>query len=233
MHQLSVAIVSPFEAALDGAQLVIFAGQKHFIPEEEAPKMIAKAGKYAAKNHVFLVTERFVVEDYLCACMFAPDGELLGIGQATHLNMSLRQHNLLRSDEVSVFDTPFGKTALLVDVDINMPQVCRAAVRAGAELIISTQHMPLYDFYEDRVKYGAVNAARSNGVQVISVIGSGAAAVDANGHFITRYTEALPVATVIEPEVSLGDRRMMKVAHELLIAHRELIDEPQEAKSDE
>lgn len=233
MHQLSVAIVSPFEAAPQGAQLVIFADQKHFVPEEESVKLIAAAGKYAAKNHVFLVTQRFIVEDFLCACMFGPDGVLIGVGQATHLNLSLRQHNLQRSDEVSVFDTPFGKTALLVDVDINMPQVCRAAVRMGAELIISTQHMPLYDFYEDRVNYGAVNAARSNGVQVISVIGTGAAVVDANGHFITSYTDALPVFGVIEPGVSLGDRRAMKVAHELLIAHRDLIDEPQEAKSDE
>lgn len=233
MHQLSVAIVSPFEAALPKAELVIFAGSKHFVAEDAVPEMIARAKRYAAKNRIFLVTERFLLEDYLCACMLAPNGSLMGIGQATHLNLGLRQNNISRSDEVSVFDTPFGKTALLVDVDINMPQVCRAAVRMGAELILSTEHIPLYDLNENRISCGAVNAAASNGVWVVAAVGAGGVIADRSGHITAGYTDSLPLVAEIEAGASVIDRRAMRAAHELLIAHRELIDEPREAKSDE
>lgn len=47
-----------------------------------------------------------------------------------------------------------------------MPQVARAAVEAGATLLLSSQFIQLYDLYEDRVRYGAINAAVSNGVNV-------------------------------------------------------------------
>lgn len=233
MRQLSVAIVSPFDKEPPKAELVIFAGSDHFISEDAVPEMTSRAKRYAAQNRVFLVTERFILEDYLCACMFAPNGSLIGMGQATHLNLSLRQNNISRSDEVSVFDTPFGKTALLVDVDINMPQVCRAAVRMGAELIISTQHIPLYDFNENRISYGVVNAAASNGVSVIAAVGTGGVVVDSSGNITAGYTEALPLVAKAETDSALVSNRMMRVAHELLISHRELIDEPREVKSDE
>lgn len=233
MSRLSIAVVSPFEENPPVAKLVIFADGEHFVPESKAPEMIARAGKYALRNQIFLVTQRFVVEDYLCACMFDPHGNIIGIGQACHLNMSLRELNLRRSDEVTVFDTPFGKTALLIDVDINMPQVCRAAAEKGAELIISTQYMPLYDLSEERIDYGAVNAAASNRLQVIAAIDAGAAIVNASGHFIAKYSDNLPMTASVETGISLGDIHAMQTAHELLAAHRELIDEAAKGKSDE
>lgn len=226
MSRLSIAVVSPFEETPPDAKLVIFADTEHFVPEQKTHEMIARAGKYALRHRVFLVTQRFTVEDYLCACMFDPNGNIIGLGQATHLNMSLRQLNLRRSDEITVFDTPFGKTALLVDVDINMPQVCRAAARMGAELLISTQYMPLYDFSSERIDYGAVNAACSNRISVIAVMGAGAAVINSNGHFIAEYTDLLPMSAVIESGISRADIPAMQTAHELLLAHRELIDEP-------
>lgn len=233
MQQLSIAIVPTLAAPPKGAQLVIFADPRNYVAEIDSAIMLAAAARYAIKHKVYLVPERFVAANHLCICMLAPDGSVMGLGQAAHLNVSMRQHNFQRGDAVSVFDTPFGKTALLADVDINMPQVCRAAVLQGAQLLISSQYMPLYDFFEDRVKYGAVNAARSNGVQVITAIGAGGAVVDANGHFIVKYTDTLPISAQLELGVFLGDLKAMQTAKDLLMAHRDLIDEPLEAKSNE
>jgi len=228
LRQFNVAITNVLAPPPKNADLVIFADQRSYVAELDSHQMLAAAARYAVRNKVYVVPERFVAADSLCLCMLAPDGSVLGVQRACHHNVSMRQNNLLRADSIQPFDTPFGKVALIVDVDINMPQCARAAVKNGATLIISSQYLPLYDFYEDRINYSVVNAAATNGIQIAAAIGMGGVIVDAKGHFICDYSEDLPIGAVIEPHEAIVDIGDMNTAHKLMLTHRSLIDQPTE-----
>jgi len=226
LQQFKVAITNVLAAPPKGTDLVIFADQRSYVAELDSHQMLASAARYAVRNKVYVVPERFVAADSLCLCMLAPDGSVLGVQRACHHNVSMRENNLLRADEIQPFDTPFGKAALIVDVDINMPQCVRSAVMKGACFIISSQYLPLYDFYEDRINYSVVDAAVTNGVQIAAAIGMGGVVVNAKGSFICDYSDDLPITAVIDPQQTVISKRQLHTAHKLMLAHRELIDQP-------
>ncbi len=232
-HIIKVAITSVLAPPPKGADLVIFADPRSYVAELDSHQMLAAAARYAARYKVYLVPERFIAAGSLCLCMLAPDGSVLGVQRACHLNVSMRQLNLSRSDEIVPFDTPLGRIALLVDVDINMPQTARAAALNGAELLISSQYMPLYDFFDDRISYGPVSAARSNGLSVICAIGMGGAVIDGYGDIISNFSENLPILSVAKVHPPMTDIHGMLTAHKLLTAHRDLTEEFTEVQSDE
>ena len=93
--------------------------------------------------------------------------------------------------------------------------------------------MPLYDFFDDRISYGPVNAARSNGLAVISAIGMGGAVVDEYGGILSHYSDNLPILSVVESHPPLTDFGSMMTAEKLMKAHSDLIYEPTEVASDE
>lgn len=231
MQQLSVAIVPTLTPPPQGTQLVVFSDQRNYVAEIDSSMMLSAASRYAVRHNVYLVPERFIAANYLCLCLLSPKGEVIGVQRAIHLNLGLREYNFFRDDIIQSFETPFGKAALLVDVDIYMPQVARAAVMGGATLLISSQFIQLYDFFEDRIRYGAINAARSNGVQVVSAVGLGGVIVDANGHEIAGFSEDLPMTAQIETAITLYNPALMHTAQALLHAHKDLIDAPMEDKA--
>ncbi|HWP52071.1 MAG TPA: nitrilase-related carbon-nitrogen hydrolase [Clostridia bacterium] len=228
MQQFSLAIVPTLTPPPPGAQLVIFSDQRNYVAEIDSSIMLAAACRYAVRHNVYLVPERFIAANYLCLCLMSPKGEVISVQRATHLNLGLREYNFYRDDKIKAFDTPFGKIALLVDVDINMPQVARSAVMDGATLLISSQFIQLYDFFEDRIRYGAINTARSNDVQVAAAIGLGGILIDSNGHEVAGFSEDLPIMAQIEavnvPHSPVG----MHTAQALLRAHKNLIEAPME-----
>lgn len=233
MHQLTVSITPVLAPPPKGSELVVFADPRSYVAEIDSHQMLAAAARYAIKHKVYLVPERFVAANSLCLCMLSPDGSVLGVSRACHLNVILRQNNFSRYNAVEPFDTPFGRVALVVDVDINMPQIIRSAVLQGTSLIISSQHIPLYDFNQNRLDYGIVNAAATNGVQIISSIGLGGAVVDARGRFVKKYTDNLPLTAQIETEPGYIDIDSMIAANNLLLSHRDLIlDETEGAKNE-
>lgn len=226
LQQLSVAIVPTLAPPPPGAQLVVFSDQRNYVAEIDSAMMLAAASRYAIRHGVYLVPERFIAANYLCLCLLSPKGEVLGVQRATHLNLGLREHNFFRDDQIQVLDTPFGKTALLVDVDINMPQVARAAVMGGATLLISSQFIQIYDFFEDRIRYGILNAARSNGVPIIAAAGLGGVVADVNGDEMAGFSEDLPVTAQLKTTVVSCGLDTMQMAQALLRAHKELIATP-------
>ena len=223
MQQLSVAIVPTLTAPPPGARLVVFSDQRNYVAEIDSAMMLAAASRYAMRHGVYLVPERFIAANYLCLCLLSPKGEVLGVQRATHLNLGLREHNFFRDDAIQVLDTPFGKAALLVDVDINMPQVARAAVVNGATLLISSQFIQIYDFFEDRIRYGVLNAARSNGVPVVAAAGFGGVIAGADGKEIAGFSEELPVTARLKTAVSPPGLGAMRTAQALLKSHKALI----------
>lgn len=223
LQQLSVVIVPTLTPPPPGVQLVVFSDQRNYVAEIDSAMMLAAASRYAIRHGVYLVPERFIAANYLCLCLLSPKGEVIGVQRATHLNLGLREHNFFRDDQIQVLDTPFGKVTLLVDVDINMPQVARAAVMNGATLLISSQFIQIYDFFEDRIRYGVLNAARSNGIPIVAAAGLGGIVADANGDEIAGFSEDLPVTARLKTAVPPCGLNAMQAAQMLLRAHKELI----------
>lgn len=223
MQQLTIAIVPTLAAPPEGAQLVIFCDPRGYVAEIDSSMMLAAAARYAIRHKVYLVPERFIAANYLCLCLLSPQGVVIGAQRAVHLNLSLREHNYYRDDAIRPFDTPLGRVALQVDVDVNMPQVARAAVEAGATLLLSSQFIQLYDLYEDRVRYGAINAAVSNGVNVAAAAGMGGIIVRCDGRELAGFSEELPVVAALDPSRCHADRDAIAAGRRLLTRHRPLL----------
>src|SRR5258707_100102 len=77
---------------------------------------------------------------YNTAPGIGPDGRLLGTYRKTHVPEDIlyhEQHYFAPGDTgVRVFDTPFGKIAVLICYDQWYPEAARLAALAGAELIV-------------------------------------------------------------------------------------------------
>lgn len=196
MQPVTLCITSPFAPPEPGSQLVVFADEKNYTAEYDSPKLISRAAKYARKYGVYLVPQRFIVEDYLCMCLLGPDGAPLGVQRAIYLNLTYRGV-FHRWDRQTVIQTPFGGVYLAVDVDINYPQVVRSAVGAGAQLIVASQFIQLFDFFEERVRFGCVSAALSGGVPVASATNAGSGVVQPDGSFACGFSEVLPLCCTL------------------------------------
>lgn len=219
MLEINAVVVPTLTPPPPGAELVLFSDPKQYVSEADAPLMLAAAARYAVHHAVTVVPERFVAANYLCMCIIDPQGKVLGVQRATHLHVNLRPCNFYRHDAITPIDTPFGKTALLVDVDVYRPLVARSAVEQGAEFLIAGQFVQPYDFYPDRIAQGVGNAAYSNGVAVIASVGIGGVLVGADGAFLCPYSENLPIGITV-PADSQPDREGIETARRLLLSHR-------------
>ncbi len=165
---LSLGLTQPFQPPLEGTQMVVFSDIKNYTAEYEAPRYIKKCINYAKEYNVYLVTGRFVATNFLCMAFIGPDGQVIGVQRATHLNLTY-QTALKRSTDLDLYDTPFGRIFLCVDVDIYHPEVLRSAVMRGAKLIISSQYIEFVDYGMHTILQGAYNAAMSYGATVVNV----------------------------------------------------------------
>lgn len=221
MKEINVAVVPVGTAPPEGAELVVIASSEPYVTEENAPKLASDSARYAKKHGVWLLSRRFISAGGLCLCLFSPEGKPMGAQRATHLNLDYRAMRLRRDDRIYVFDTPFGKTALLVDVDVQMPHAVRQAALSGAEIMLSSQFVQPYDFFEDRVMLGAGSAARSNGVPVVSAVGSRGVIVLPDGsETVSPFEEAAISARVFPQSVTAERRKQMLSAGAVLRYHR-------------
>ena len=228
MPDAVVSIVSGFSPPPYGSQIVMSSAGEEYVPHNLAPKMLAKASRYAKLYGVFFVPGRFACGDYLCLCLLSPNGTLVGAQRAVTLNLHYRGA-FLRHDRLEVFETTLGSIALLVDVDINMPEVVRAAARARVDLMFSSQHIHASDFFEDRLIFGAVNAAASNRIPVAAIAGSVGLIADGTGRILTEITENFPLSSA----VSIGcraDLSDLMTGKRLLNTHRTLFTDDGEVK---
>lgn len=166
MARTIVCITEPFGKPKQLSDLVIFSDVRTYIPQWDSADYLNACRKYAQQYQVYLVPNRFVVDDILYLCLFAPDGTILGIQGATHLNLSHRD-KLKQYDKVEVFPTPIGNIFLCVDVDIYYPEVLRLARLMGADLIVASQFINAYELNRQMVTTGIWNAAQSNGIYVV------------------------------------------------------------------
>ena len=226
MKAVNIAVVNSFSPPPEAAQLVVFSSGRSYIAHYDTPKMISAAVRYAKEHKVYVVSDCFVSDDHLCLCLLDPEGNPVIGQQGIYQNLSYRGM-FKRSTELKVADTPFGKICLLVDVDINYPQVIRAAANMGAQLIISSSYIQLFDFYNDRINYSAANAAASNGVYVACVTATGSCIIGPDGSYITNFSDCLPIEAAICPMEICHDQYVLEISKKLISAHLDVLSEQQ------
>lgn len=72
---------------------------------------------------------------YNTAYMFAPNGEHYTQDKIHRTRWERDKWNTTAGDSLAVFDTSFGKIAILICYDIEFPELARAVCEAGAEIL--------------------------------------------------------------------------------------------------
>ena len=105
---------------------------------------------------------------------------------------------LSRSTDLNIVRTKFGNLFLAVDVDIYRPEILRAAALSGAEIILSSQFIPLYDYQSQKLGQLAFQAA-DNGVYIVNVSNASTSVIapvetaSCPGGFLVREDDSVPL----------------------------------------
>lgn len=123
--------------------------------------------EFANKHEIFIVPGLYIEDNYLCLCLIGHRGEIIGMQKACHINKE-NFPELKRDSNINIIETPFARIFLCVDVDIYKPEVIRAAVFSGAEIIVSVQYIQRDRYNESMVLAGAWQNAQQNCVYIIN-----------------------------------------------------------------
>lgn len=212
--KLKVCMTGPFTApAEDDCTLVVFKNGEAVVTPDYEEIFHASCQKYARKYHVYLATCLFESDGFLCTALYNPEGELLGVQRATHLNLD-HLHLYKAYDKIEPITTPIGKIFLAVDVDILRPDVLRLAIFEGCDYIISSQMFPLREFNEERILFGARSAAVTNRIPVIHVTPFSAALavppeLSSDGSGFLCYPTGKPVCAEFDWEHAALSRKVL------------------------
>lgn len=168
MSKVTVCFCYPFVKPREPSTLVLFCEPRDAVPEDEVHDYLKKCMAYAKNYSVHLMSSPFIMQGRLCLCLFDDGGRPLAIQKATHLNL-LHHAALDPGGAIQVADTSFGKVALLAGVDVFHPEVARAAVMQGAEILLCAEFFDLYDLNPIRDMSGCWSAAQENQVHVAGV----------------------------------------------------------------
>lgn len=135
------------EAAAKRADLVVLPetltfvglGKRFFDVSETIPGPSTEYFGELAKRHNLYIVAGLVERDkhliYNVAVMLGPDGKIVGKYRKVALPRSEIEAGLTPGDEYPVFDTRFGKVAMMVCYDGFFPEVARRLSDNGAEVI--------------------------------------------------------------------------------------------------
>ena len=131
----------------------------------------------AERHHLYIVGGTHIIRQgekwYNCAHLFYPDGRVARQAKLHLTPVEKEPWGLSPGETLNLFDTPWGKVALLICYDVEFPEVARLARARGADLILcpsctDDQH----GFY--RVRYSAHARAVENHVYVVTTGTTGA-----------------------------------------------------------
>ncbi len=168
MSKINACFCYPFVKPKEPSNLVLFCEAHDSIPEAEARDYLSRCRQYAKTYHVYLTAGPFIIQNRLCLCLLDPDGHPLAIQKATYLNL-LHHAALDPADRIQVIKTELGSLSLLPGVDVFHPEVSRAAVLQGAEVLLSVAFLDAYDLNPIRSMSGCWAAAQANQVPVLGV----------------------------------------------------------------
>ena len=215
MQPIQLAINEPFAAPPAGANWVIFSDSHSYTDEEDTPRMLSRAIRYARKFGVYLIPGKFLQNGCICMCVISPTGEPVLGQEAIFLNLSHRGE-LARGDRPGVADTPFGRVALCVDVDINHPEYIKAVVGLGAQVVFSSRFLEIFDAVENRIRTPVVSAALSSGVYMVSVTNAGSCIVGPDGRMILSVRDSLSMTATLPADELQSDLRRIEAGRRLI-----------------
>ncbi len=175
-------------------KLAVIAGDSiKDIKQREVTSFLEGWKEYARTNRIFLVPGLYIEQDYLCLCLMDDEGRIIGRQRACHLNTSCFAE-LKRDSNINIIETPFAKIFLCPDVDIYKPEVIRAAVFMGAELVVSVQYIDPNRYNDSMIMAGPWQNAQQNCIYILNahnlggdIIGPVEASQDLTG-FICRMS---------------------------------------------
>lgn len=115
--------------------------------EDENGESLIEMSRWAKKNGIILVGGSVPEKDgdkmYNTCYVFDRDGELIAKHRKAHMfdvqienGVSFRESkHFSPGNEITVFDTEFGKMGVMVCFDIRFPELCRSMAERGAKLI--------------------------------------------------------------------------------------------------
>ena len=220
-EEIGISVIAPFEEVPAETKLCVFANNRQYVPYYDSQKMLAQASKFAKDNKMWLIPERFAVNDYLCLCIINADGVPVGLQRSCHLSLSDRG-SFMRDNKIDIISTPLGKIALLPSVDMNIPYVLTEAVLQGAELFVASLYIAPYDFSPERANLYALNVAQSTSVPVAAAVASGGVIVNGDWTMVSPFSSQTPVFGKVIPSQWRVDKVSLEEGVRLLKEHREL-----------
>jgi len=207
MKTILATISDPTLPCDPSVQLAVFPGaDREAIRNGNSVDRIELAAAFARRQHAFVVPDLYIHHQTLCLGLVDDNGRLIMEQEATHLNPTWAG-DLLRGDEIRVVETPFGKIALCVDVDIYKGEVLRIAALMGAEIVVSCQVIASQDYCREMILAGAWQQAQQNCLYILnsnnlnaSIIGPCLTAPDQSG-FLTDISSSYPL------QAELSDRK--------------------------
>ena len=165
MQDIILSIVDSFDPPSAQSNFVVFKSDCPAIPMAEGGKYFKKCKQYSKDYNAYVVTGLMNIADFLCICMFGPNGKIVGAQRALFLAKDNREH-YKKPTNLALFDTPYGKVFLCVDSDIYNPEVQRYARLSGCEILVSSQWIPQEEYSDQRFFTAGWGAAQTNNLMV-------------------------------------------------------------------
>lgn len=158
------AAQKPDIICLPEGMTVVGTGKKYFDVGEPVPGPTTETlGQLARELRTYIVAglyERVPPALYNTAVLIDRDGRLAGTYRKTHLPREEWEAGITPGDSYPIFQTDFGKIALLVCWDIQFPEPWRAMALQGAELVL----LPIWGGNETLLRARAIE----NHIHVVS-----------------------------------------------------------------
>jgi predicted amidohydrolase len=135
---------------------------------------------------------------YNTALLVAADGAIAGRYRKTHVQSGGDWRYYAPGETLPVFDTPWGRTGVMICYDRQFPEVPRALARQGARLILN----PSWGMFGDLNEAIMRTRAHENGVFILFAHVQGALVLDPRGAVAARSE---PEATVLVHEIDLAE----------------------------
>ena len=109
----------------------------------DAPRFIETMGGLAKEHGIYIVagtTPVLAVDDETLtneSFFFSPSGEHAVQGKMHMTRWETEEWGVTPHDSLKVFDTAFGKVAVLICYDVEFPELAREAARRGAYIIVA------------------------------------------------------------------------------------------------
>ncbi|WP_312644976.1 nitrilase-related carbon-nitrogen hydrolase [Hydrogenoanaerobacterium sp.] len=229
MQDLFLNIIDAFASPAPQSNFVVFKNSEPVLSMKQGGSYFKKCKKYAKEYNTYVVTGLMNIADFLCVCMFDPNGKLAGAQRALFFTRDNRDL-YKKASNLALFDTPYGKVFLCVDADIYNPEVQRHARLGGCEILVSSQWIAPNEYNDQKLFTGGWGAAQTNNFLVLSANNNTAsvsapflATMDNTGFVVPPAQTASATFNVSRLCNIHSNYYSSHFNHELYAAHRKLL----------